>query len=322
MGRVCAGLGALLVLLGAISLTAGRPAIGITALPGALSSPDLPGVLLRELRVPRLLLGIVAGVSMACAGLVLQEALRNPLAAPDLVGVSSGATFAVALAVVTGAAVALPLAALAGGVGGGALTLLAARRAPTPAAVLLTGAAVSAALQAAFLAVFALAGELQVGVLFRFLLGSLAGRGLEDLAATAPWLLVSVPALIACAPVLAVLRLGDQAAGSLGVRVGRARVGALAIAVLLVGPVVAVCGPVAWVGLLAPHLARRLVPGADALGWLPVTALCGAVVVVAADLAGRFALAPIETPLGAWTAVAGVLGGLLLAGRRMRERAS
>lgn len=67
-GRVCAGLGALLVLLGIVALTAGRPTIGLTALPGALSSPDLPGVLLRELRVPRLLLGIVAGVSLACAG--------------------------------------------------------------------------------------------------------------------------------------------------------------------------------------------------------------------------------------------------------------
>jgi iron complex transport system permease protein len=178
---------------------------------------------------------------------------------------------------------------------------------------------VSAALQAAFLAAFALAGELQVGPLFRYLLGSLAGRGLDDLAAVAPWLLLVVPALVACAPVLAVLRLGDAAAGSLGVRVGRARAGALAIAVLLVGPVVAVCGPVAWVGLLAPHLARRLVPDGDALRWLPVTALCGAVLVVAADLAGRFALAPIETPLGAWTAVVGVLGGLLLARQRTKE---
>jgi iron complex transport system permease protein len=316
-GRACAGLAALLVVLGVVALTAGRPVIGLGALPGALTSPDLTGVLLRELRIPRLLLGVLAGTAMACAGLVLQEALRNPLAAPDLVGVSSGAAFAVALVVVTGTALALPAAALAGGLLGGALTLVATRRAPSPAAALLIGAAVSAALQAAFLAAFALAGELQTGQLFRYLLGSLAGRRLDDLAAVAPWLLVVGPALVACAPVLAVLRLGDDTAGALGVRVGRARAAAMAIAVLLVGPVVGVCGPVAWV--LAPHLARRLVPDGDALRWMPVTALCGAVVVVAADLAGRFALAPIETPLGAWTAVAGVLGGLLLARRRTEE---
>lgn len=317
--RVCAVLALVLLALGLLALTAGRPVIAPADLPAALGSPDLPGVLLRELRIPRLLLAVVAGVSLGCAGLVLQEALQNPLAAPDLVGVSSGATFAVALVVVTGAATALPLAALAGGLGGGALTLIAARGARGPAGVLLTGAAVSAGLQAAFLAAFALAGELQTGTLFRFLLGSLAGRGADDLAAVAPWLLVSLPALLACGPVLAVLRLGDAAAGSLGVRVERARAAALLVAVLLVGPVVAVCGPVAWVGLLAPHLARRLVPGGDAVAWLPVAALCGAVTVVAADLAARFALAPIETPLGAWTAVAGVLGGLVLTRRRRTE---
>lgn len=305
---------------GIAALSLGTPAIAPARLIEVLSGPDTTAALvLRELRIPRLVLGLIAGASLGVAGLVLQEALRNPLAAPDLVGVSSGAVLAVGIIVVTQIPVGygmLPLIALAGALGGGLLTLAAARRARSPAAVLLIGAAVSAALQAAFFAVFALGGELQAQLLFRFLLGSLSGVMVDDVLAAAPWLALSVPAAVLAAPVLAVLRLGDEAAGALGVRVQRARAAALAIAVVLVGPIVAVCGPVAWVGLLAPHIARRLRPADDALGWLPASALCGALVVVLADLCARLALAPIESPLGAWTALAGVVGGLALARRQ------
>lgn len=315
--------GVLLTLLTAASVAAlslGTPTIAPTALLGALSGPDeVTALVLRELRVPRLLLGLVAGAALGVAGLVLQEALRNPLAAPDLVGVSSGAVLAMAIVVVAQVPIsggALPLVALVGALGGGLLTLAAARRARSPAAVLLIGAAVSAALQAAFFAVFALGGQLQVQLLYRFLLGSLSGVMVDDVLAAAPWLALSVPAAVLAAPVLAVLRLGDDVAGSLGVRVERARAAALLIAVVLVGPVVALCGPIAWVGLLAPHVARRLRPADDALDWLPTSALCGALVVVTADLLARLALAPIETPLGAWTALAGVVGGLTLARRQ------
>ncbi len=301
-------------------LSLGSPTIAPLRLPAALSGPDeVTALVLRELRIPRVVLGVIAGVSLGIAGLVLQEALRNPLAAPDLVGVSSGAVLAVGLVVVAQVPVGfgvLPAVALLGALGGGLLVLVAARRARSPAAVLLIGAAVSAALQAAFFAVFALGGQLQAQVLFRFLLGSLSGVMVDDVLAAAPWLALSVPAAVLAAPVLAVLRLGDEAAGALGVRVERARGAALAIAVVLVGPVVALVGPVAWVGLLAPHIARRIRPDDDALGWLPLSALCGALVVLVADLLARLALAPIETPLGAWTALAGVAGGLALARRQ------
>lgn len=319
-------LGVWLVLLafiaasGVAALSLGTPTIAPTRLIGVLSGPDeVAALVLRELRIPRLVLGLIAGAALGVAGLVLQEALRNPLAAPDLVGVSSGAVLAVGIVVVAQIPVGygtLPAIALAGALGGGLLTLAAARRARSPAAVLLIGAAVSAALQAAFFAAFALGGQLQAQLLFRFLLGSLSGVMVDDVLAAAPWLVLSVPAAVLAAPVLAVLRLGDEAAGALGVRVERARAVALAIAVVLVGPIVAVCGPVAWVGLLAPHLARRLRPADDALSWLPLSALCGALVVVIADLVARLALAPIETPLGAWTAMAGVVGGLALARRQ------
>ncbi|MGH3611722.1 MAG: FecCD family ABC transporter permease [Pseudonocardia sp.] len=315
----CIVLLALITVTGVAALSLGTPTIAPTRLLEVLLGPDeVPALVLRELRIPRVALGLVAGAALGVAGLVLQEALRNPLAAPDLVGVSSGAVLAVAIVVVGQIPVGfgtLPAIALGGGLGGGLLTLAAARRARSPAAVLLIGAAVSAALQAAFFVVFALGGQLQAQLLFRFLLGSLSGVLVDDVLAVAPWLLLSIPAAVLAGPVLAVLRLGDEAAGALGVRVERARAAALAIAVVLVGPIIAVCGPVAWVGLLAPHLARRIRPSDDALGWLPLTALCGALVVVLADLVARLALAPIETPVGAWTAIAGVVGGLALARR-------
>jgi iron complex transport system permease protein len=163
-----------------------------------------------------------------------------------------------------------------------------------------------------------MADQLDLQLIYRYLLGSLSARTWEDVTGLWPWLLVAVPALVLCAPVLSVLRLGDEDAEALGVRAQWARFAALAIAVVLIAPVTAVCGPVAWVGFLAPHLARRLNPRADAVRWLPWSAAWGAVVVAVADVPARLALAPVETPAGAWTALLGVPAGvaLLRSGRR------
>ncbi|MEV5427720.1 iron ABC transporter permease [Streptomyces sp. NPDC052701] len=308
------------------ALSLGTPAVPPHRLPAALLEGDttLAGVVVTELRVPRLLLALVAGACLGAAGLVLQEALRNPLAVPEMLGVSSGAALGVAaplvLAVSIPAAV-QPLLAIGGAALGGGLTLLAAGLGRSPSAVLLTGAAVAAALQAALLVLMVLADQLDLQLIYRYLLGSLSARTWEDVTGLGPWLLVAVPALVLCAPVLSVLRLGDEDAEALGVRVRRARSAALAIAVLLIAPVTAVCGPVAWVGFLAPHLARRLAPGDGAVRWLPWSAAWGAVVVAVADVPARLALAPVETPAGAWTALLGVPAGAALlrsGGRRGR----
>lgn len=305
-------------LLAAAALAAlclGTPYVPPHQLPAAFSGDTLAGVVVTELRLPRLVLALVAGACLGAAGLVLQEALRNPLAVPELLGVSSGAALGVAAPLVLALSVPLalqPLLALAGAAAGGVLTLLAAGFGRSPSAVLLTGAAVAAALQAALLVLMVLADQLDLQLIYRYLLGSLSARTWHDVDGVWPWLAVAVPALVLCAPVLSVLRLGDDDAQALGVRVRRARLAALAIAVLLIAPVVAVCGPVAWAGFLAPHLARRLRPGADAVGWLPWSAVWGAVIVACADLPARLALAPIETPVGAWTALLGGPAGAVL----------
>ncbi|NGO72847.1 iron ABC transporter permease [Streptomyces sp. SB3404] len=297
------------------ALCLGTPSLSPAELPGALGGSGLTSTVVTELRLPRLVLALVAGACLGAAGLVLQEALRNPLAVPEMLGVSSGAALGVAaplvLALSLPAAVE-PLLALGGAAFGGVLTLLAAGFGRSPSAVLLTGAAVAAALQAALLVLMVLADQLDLQLIYRYLLGSLSARTWDDVTGLGPWLAVSVPALVLCAPVLSVLRLGDDDARAVGVRVRRARLAALGLAVLLIAPVVAVCGPVAWVGFLAPHLARRLRPGSGAAGWLPWSAVCGALVVAGADLPARLALAPVETPVGAWTALLGVPAGVVL----------
>ncbi|MFE9017453.1 FecCD family ABC transporter permease [Streptomyces sp. NPDC007808] len=305
------------------ALSLGTPLVPPHQLPGAFRDADttLAGIVVTELRVPRLVLALVAGACLGAAGLVLQEALRNPLAIPEMLGVSSGAAFGVAAPLVLAVsvpAVVQPMLAIGGAVVGGGLTLLAAGMGRSPSAVLLTGAAVAAALQAALLVLMVMADQLDLQLIYRFLLGSLSARTWDDVTGLWPWLLVAVPALVLCAPVLSVLRLGDEDAEALGVRAQRARLAALAIAVVLIAPVTAVCGPVAWVGFLAPHLARRFDPAADAVRWLPWSTAWGAVVVAVADVPARLALAPVETPVGAWTALLGVPVGvaLLRSGRR------
>ncbi len=306
-----------LIVASVCALCFGTPYIPPHRLAAAMLDGDttLAGIVLTELRVPRLLLALIAGACLGAAGLVLQESLRNPLAVPEMLGVSSGAALGVAAPLVLSLslpAAVQPVLALGGAAFGGGLTLLAAGLGRSPSAVLLTGAAVAAALQAALLVLMVMADQLDLQLIYRYLLGSLSARTWDDVAGLWPWLLVVTPALVLCAPVLSVMRLGDEDAEALGVRVHRARLAALAIAVVLIGPVTAVCGPVAWVGFLAPHLARWFDPTAGAVRWLPWSAAWGAVVVTVADVPARLALAPVETPAGAWTALLGVPAGVAL----------
>ncbi|WP_067816016.1 FecCD family ABC transporter permease [Actinomadura kijaniata] len=295
----------------------------LAVLPGG-GADGLEAVVVRDVRLPRMLLALVAGACLGAAGLVMQEALRNPLAVPEMLGVSSGAALGVAAPLVLTLTLpgwAHPLLALAGAALGGIATLVAAGFGRSPSAVLLTGAAVAAALQSALLVLMVMADQLDLQVIFRYLMGSLSGRTWQAWHDVWPWLLAAVPLLVLCAPMLAVLRLGDEDAAALGLRVRHARLGALAVAVLLIAPVVAVCGPIAWVGFLAPHLARRLRPDADVVRWLPWTVTWGAVVTVWADQAARLALKPMDTPVGAWTALVGVpVGVALLRGFRAEPR--
>ncbi|WP_236808859.1 FecCD family ABC transporter permease [Amycolatopsis albispora] len=313
------------VVLAVLALSLGQPVVTPDHFPAVLAgdAPVLDRLVVLELRAPRLVLALFAGAVLGAAGLLLQESLRNPLAVPELLGVSSGAAAAVALVVVTGVSVpGAPLVpALLGAAAGGGLTLLAVRRAVGPAAVLLIGAAIGSALQAVLLAGMSLTESREQGVLVRYLLGSLTGTTWTTVLTSVPGMLLALPLTVLALPALGVLRLGDDTATALGLPAGAARVAVLAIGCLLVATVVGACGPVAWVGFLAPQLARALRPSGSALAWLGWSVATGALLVTAADLLARTVLYPVELPVGGLTALLAVLcGGVLVLHRRRAAR--
>ncbi|RZQ62925.1 FecCD family ABC transporter permease [Amycolatopsis suaedae] len=314
-------LAAVLAALAVAALMFGEPFVGVNRLLPALTADGgIEHVVVAHARAPRVVLALAAGAALGVAGLLLRESLRNPLAVPELLGVSTGAAAAVTVCVVFGITVpgAPTIPALAGAVAGGVLTLLAVRRAVGPAATLLIGAAVSAALQAVLLAAHAMSDSRDQGVLVRYLLGSLTGTGWAGVGAVAVGLLVTFPLAVLTIPVLGALRLGDDTALGIGVRADRARPAVLLVACGLVAVVVAHCGPVAWVGFLAPHLAQAVVPRGDLRLGMAWSASFGAVLVLAADTLARTLLYPVELPVGGLTAVVAVAAGAALAASRRR----
>ena len=255
---------------------------------------------------------------------MMQDGLRNPLAGPELLGVASGASLAVAVVTLFQVPLLLvfyPWAALAGGLLAGAVVIFAAKGARSTLQVVLIGVAVTAFINACIIALISLAGTSgSVLVLFYFLLGSLANRTWEHVWIVAPWVGVCLPLGLLLTRPLNTLRLGDHAAQSLGMRVGRVRTLVLLIGTGLVAAVVAVTGPIGWIGLLAPHLTRRVLRSEDPRRVLAFSALTGAALLAMADVGAKLAIAPAETPVGLWTAV---LGGpvllLLLRDRILRS---
>lgn len=259
-------------------------------------------------RLPRTLLAALVGAALATSGVILQGLTRNTLADPGILGVSSGAALAaVALLVYfTGAPLGLlPFAAFGGALLTAALIYLFAwRDGSSPLRLILIGVGFAAITQAltSLMVVFGNISDVQAA--YVWLSGSVYGRGWEHVRVLALWLAVLLPLTLLSARQLNTLALGDASAAGLGVRLERSRAGLILVSVALAAGAVAVAGTVGFVGLVAPHLARRLVgPGHE--GLLPAAALAGALLVVAADLVGRTVIAPSQLPAGLITAIIG-----------------
>ncbi len=290
----------------------------------------LARVVVLQLRLPRLVLGVMAGASLALVGALLQDTKRNALAGPELLGVTAGAALVLATITVFSLPVAFalyPLLGLAGSLCSGGVVLLAARPTRSPVRLALIGAAVSALLDAVMISVISLGTQEQVQLLYQYLLGSLANRTWDDVMQLLPWTAIGVPLALLCARPLNVLRLGDGVAEGLGLRVERTRVALLLVATLLTAGAVAVVGGVAFAGLVGPHIARWLV-GNDARRLFPLSAVVTAGLLVDADILAQTALflplplpptsnvAPSEWPVGAVTALLGAPFFLLLLRKR------
>jgi iron complex transport system permease protein len=261
-----------------------------------------------SLRVPRVAIAACVGIALAVAGFLLQGMLRNPLVDPFLTGVSAGAGAAIAIAVALGvAAPFLPPLGFAAGLGTALLVALLARRGTGIDAerLILAGVSLSALFSSIVaLVLFRLARNGAESIL-AWLTGSLAGRGWNELFWTAPYLLIGIALALAAVPSLNALRLGTSIARSVGVDVARTQWLLLGAAALLTASAVALSGIVGFVGLIVPHLARRVV-GGDGRYALAASAVLGATLVALADAFCRALLPPIEIPLGVLLAFVGV----------------
>jgi iron complex transport system permease protein len=261
----------------------------------------------RDFELPRILIAWLAGGSLAIAGAVIQGVIRNPLASPDIIGVTKGAGLAVVvvlLAYPSAAVSYLPAAAFVGGVVAMAIVyLLAYRKGTTPVRLALVGIAVAATFEA-IIRYGMIDKQQAVGTALVWLTGSLAHVDMTTVWEFLPWVLVLVPLCFAYSLKLDLLGLGDDLASGLGVSVERTRRTALLIAVLLASATVAVMGTIAFIGLIGPHIARRLVGSRHAV-LLPASAGIGAVLVLVADAIGRGAHPPVEIPAGMITALIG-----------------
>jgi len=305
---------ALAALLAAV-LLAGL-ALGSKPLPPAdvwhaLVAPDggEATVIVRELRLPRTVLGLVVGLALAIAGVLMQALTRNPLAEPRILGISAGASLGVVLAIVVlgaGTPAGYVWFGIAGALLAGLLVFGLAARSPDgsgPVTLALVGAALDASLGAVVLAL--LAADARTFEEFRFwVVGGLAGRGLPVTAQVVPFVLAGVVLAVAVARGLDALAAGDDIARGLGHRVGRVRIAGGAAAVLLTGAAVAAAGPIGFVGLAVPHLARALA-GPDHRWTLLVAGLLGPALLVGADVLGRLVAPPGEIPAGIVTALIG-----------------
>jgi iron complex transport system permease protein len=261
-------------------------------------------------RLPRILLAFMVGAALATAGTIMQGVTRNPLADPYLLGVSGGAGLAaVAIIVwVRGVAIAwLPFAAFAGGaLAALAIWLLAWRGGGSaPIRLILIGIGIGAMVSASTTVMLLFGDVRDVQQAYVWLTGSVYGRNWDHVRALGGWLLVFLPLAFALGGrALNLLSLGDDPAKGLGMRVEVGRGVLLLISVALTAAAVAVAGTIGFVGLVAPHITRRLV-GPSHEGLLPISALFGGVLLVAADLIGRAVVAPSELPVGIVTALIG-----------------
>jgi iron complex transport system permease protein len=305
--------------LGAVSLAAvvmASIAIGAKSIPLSDVVAGLFGddgsesaAIVRELRVPRTLVGLAVGVALGLAGALMQALTRNPLADPGILGVEAGAAAAIVAAIALlgvteprayiwfsflGAAVASVVVYLLGSHG---------RAGATPARLALAGVAVTAALTA-FTNGLILLDQEAFDEFRHWVVGSIAGRDMAILAEIGPFLIAGTLIALALARPLNALALGDESGRALGARVGRTRaLGAVSVT-LLCGAATAVAGPIVFVGLCVPHMARAIA-GPDQRWVLGYSALLAPILLLTADVIGRVVISPSELEVGVVTALIG-----------------
>ena len=316
---------ALLAIVTVLSVMVGSRDLPLSTVWDALTGADTgrDAQVVTILRIPRTVMGLLVGAALGVAGALIQAVTRNPLADPGILGVNAGSAFAVAMGVgllgVTapsgyvwfafgGALVTTVVVYLIGSIGRGSVS---------PAQLTLAGVALGAVLSGITSALL-LADQETFSVIRAWEAGSFADRGGEVISATAPFLVVGLVIALALGPALNAVALGDDLAHALGAKVLRTRVLSLLAITLLAGSATAMAGPVAFVGLMIPHIARWIV-GPDQRWIIAYSVLLAPVLTVAADVLGRVILPTGEMQVGIVTAFLGAPVLVLLV---RRERVS
>lgn len=311
-----------LLLICVLSLMVGARAISPGTVWAALFSPDGSDehVMIRELRVPRTVMGLVVGPALGLCGALIQAFTRNPLADPGILGVNAGASFVVTFAVgvlgitapaqfvwfaILGAFVVTVLVYAIGSVGAGAAT---------PVKLTLAGVALSAVL-GGFTSAIVLKSTDTLDVMRFWGVGSIGGRALDILPATLPIIVVGLILGLATARSLNALALGDDLARSLGVTIGRTRIVVIIAVTLLAGTAVAIAGPIGFVGLMVPHVVRWFV-GTDQRWILTMSLVIAPILLIASDIVARVILPSGELRVGLVTALIGAPVLIALVRRR------
>lgn len=319
-GRVLLLLGVLLLTVFALSLCLGAEKVAPSAVFEALlgGGESTAARIVRYVRLPRSCAGLLAGAALAAAGVIVQLVLNNPLASPSTIGVNSGAGLAAAIccAVAPTAVTLVPFAALVGGFGGAFLVLLIAERTGASRLTLvLAGVAISAIFGAMVDAVVTFVPEAMNGY-SDFRIGGLSSVTMQRLVPAVCLILPGFLLALSLHNELDVLRLGREQAQALGLPAGALRLLALAIAAAMAGAAVSFCGLMGFVGLVVPHIMRRLV-GEETAPLLTASALGGAILLCGCDLLARLAFAPFELPVGI---VMSMVGGPFFIVLLLRQR--
>jgi len=316
---VVAALGALVGCLALAALALGPVQLPASAVIAALLGGGEPmeTAILREIRLPRLLLALAVGAALALSGAALQGMLRNPLADPGLIGVTAGGSVGAVSVIVLGDLLAadlpealrpylLPAAAFAGAGAVIALLFALSRRAgeTSVATLILAGVAINAIGGAVIGLLVYVSDDRQLRELTFWSMGGLGAAGWPVVLVTLALTALALPTFLAAARALDLLQLGERAAFHAGLDVERTKRRMALATALGVGAVTAAAGPIGFIGLVAPHLARLTV-GHGHRAMLPVAALYGLALVLAADLGVRLAVPPAEPPIGLATSLIG-----------------
>ncbi|WP_028596442.1 FecCD family ABC transporter permease [Paenibacillus assamensis] len=264
---------------------------------------------IQTLRLPRVLVALLVGAALAVSGAILQGIIRNPLASPDIIGITGGASVAaVAFVTLLAGTVSIsfmPLAAIVGAmIVSIIIYLLAWKNGVSPIRLVLVGIGISAIMSAGTTFMLVMSPYFAAGKAYIWLSGSVYGSTWEDVYLILPVTAVVIPLVVILARNLNLQEFGDEVATGLGAAVQRQRLLLLALSVVLAGVAVSIGGAIGFVGLIAPHIARKLV-GRPFGSLVVVSALIGSLLVFVADWIGRTAFYPLDIPAGIFTAGVG-----------------